>query len=101
MDVFDAIKTRRSIRKYKTDPVSDEDLYGIRSRDMLLGLVANTTGTLMFSDGTTQAFGGTRGTRLTSTNNAGTSGGGPSDGMRIVADQPIGACCGTDSSRSL
>jgi nitroreductase len=26
MDVFEAIKTRRSIRKYKADPVSDEDL---------------------------------------------------------------------------
>ena len=26
MDVFEAIKTRRSIRKYKPDPVSDEDL---------------------------------------------------------------------------
>jgi nitroreductase len=26
MDVFEAIKTRRSIRKYKTDPISDEDL---------------------------------------------------------------------------
>ena len=29
MDVFDAIKTRRSIRKYKPDPVSDEDLQKI------------------------------------------------------------------------
>ena len=26
MDVFEAIKTRRSIRKYKPDPVTDEDL---------------------------------------------------------------------------
>ena len=26
MDVFEAIKTRRSIRKYKPDPISDEDL---------------------------------------------------------------------------
>lgn len=29
MDVFEAIKTRRSIRKYKPDPVSDEDLQKI------------------------------------------------------------------------
>ena len=29
MDVFDAIKTRRSIRKYKPDPVNDEDLQKI------------------------------------------------------------------------
>jgi nitroreductase len=29
MDIFTAIKTRRSIRKYKPDPVSDEDLQKI------------------------------------------------------------------------
>jgi len=29
MDVFEAIKTRRSIRNYKPDPVSDRDLYTI------------------------------------------------------------------------
>lgn len=76
---------------YPVPPVSDDDLYGIRSRDAMVGMVANTAGTIQFSDGSTQAFGGTRGTRLTSTNNGGTSGGGPGDGMRIIADQPIGA----------
>ena len=29
MDVFEAIKTRRSIRKYKPDPVSDADLHKV------------------------------------------------------------------------
>jgi hypothetical protein len=76
---------------YSVPPASDDDLYGIRSRDAMLGLVADTTGIAEFSDGSTQAFAGTRGTRLTSTNNGGTSGGGPGDGIRIVADQPVGA----------
>ncbi len=76
---------------YAVPPVSSDDLYGIRSRDAMLGMVASTSGTIQFSDGTTQAFGGTRGSRLTSTNNGGTSGGGPGDGMRIIADQPLGA----------
>ena len=71
-------------------PISPEDLYGVRSTTLRIGFSATTTGNIDFSNGTTQAF-TARPRGSTTVAGGGSQGGAAADGVRISADQPLGA----------
>ena len=72
-------------------PISPEDLYGVRSTTLRIGFSATTTGNIDFSNGTTQAFTARPRGSTTVAGGGGSQGGAAADGVRISADQPLGA----------